>query len=234
LWAAIIRLSESWRNPAEKERQMHQLLKDGMRPHQHRSPFPRPVRASDWHDKPPGYEEATVAGRGNNQAIGVDLAFTPDAGDHTTIVLVTALGERYYVRHLQRARRDIIEIRAGLLVVSQSYPGTPLVSYVSDSEKRSVLPLLAANDGPLVFGIPARHEKRVRAIRTSELWNSGRIIVPPGRAWTQDFTKEMRDFSGKKDEPDDQVDALVAAIDFLEACRSVSDESFGSMGRTRV
>lgn len=198
-------------------------------------PFPRPVHASQWRDKPPGHEEETPnAARGNEQAIGVDLAFTPDAGDHTTVIVVAALGERYYVRHMLRARRDIIEIRAGLLAVSQSFPGSPLVSYVSDSEKRAVLPLLAANNGPLVFGIPARNEKRVRAIRTSELWNSGRIIVPPARMWTNEFTSEMRDFSGAKGEPDDQVDALVAAIDFLEACRSITDDSFGSLGRTRV
>ncbi len=206
-----------------------------MRPPNIRNIFPRPVHHTQWHDKPPGHvEEIPNAGRGTEQAIGVDLAFTPDAGDHTSCILVAILGERYYVRHMLRARRDIIDIRANLLTLSQSFPGTPLVSYVSDSEKRAILPLLAANNGPLIFGIPARHEKRVRAQRTAELWNSGRIIVPPGKAWTNEFTSEMRDFSGAKDEPDDQVDALVAAIDFLEACRSIGDDSFGSMGRTRV
>ncbi len=191
----------------------------------------RAVDASQWVDEQPVKEQAE---NGYQQAIGVDLAFTSGSGDHTAVIPVACIGDRYYVRLVRRVRRDVLDIRKELLSVSASFPGSPLVSYVSDQERKAILPLLAANDGPLVNGIPARVEKLVRAQRTAELWNSGRIIVPAGRSWTADFIKEMRNFTGKSGEPDDQVDALVAAIDFLEALRSVSDDSFGTIGTRRA
>jgi len=197
------------------------------------SPLPRPVTKAQWNDKPPGYEEPARV-ETYQQAIGVDLAFTPGSGDHTSIIPVACLADRYYVRLVRRVRRDVLDIRRDLLTVSASYPGAALVSYVSEQEKRAILPLLAANDGPVVVGIPARVEKRVRAQRTAELWNSGRIVVAPNRPWTADFLRELRNFTGNGKEPDDQVDALVSAIDFLEAMRSIQDDSFGAVGRTRV
>jgi predicted phage terminase large subunit-like protein len=57
-------------------------------------------------------------------------------------------------------------------------------------------------------------DKYTRAQPAARAWNQGRILLPAGMPWLQDFTHEVTNFTGS-DKHDDQVDALVGAFDKL-------------------
>lgn len=78
---------------------------------------------------------------------------------------------------------------------------------------------------PLVVLDPKGRDKLSRAQRTAELWNLGRIMLPLAEGddegdssipWVPEFIEELTSFTGVKDPKDDQVDALVPAVDRLE------------------
>jgi phage terminase large subunit-like protein len=71
-------------------------------------------------------------------------------------------------------------------------------------------PLIQAHI-PQFYCLLAAQDKYVRALPTAEkLWNVGRLLVPRGRPWTQEFVQEVQEFTGQEDPHDDQVDALAA------------------------
>jgi len=78
---------------------------------------------------------------------------------------------------------------------------------------------------PLVVLDPKGRDKLMRAQRTAQLWNLGRIMVPladhdedgdSSIPWVAEFIEEVCAFTGVNDPNDDQVDAMVPAIDKLE------------------
>src|SRR5258708_7938901 len=170
--------------------------------------------------------EGGKTGEPYRQAIGVDLGYTENGGDYTSIIPVAAMGRFFYVRDLIRCRRDVIHVRSVLAGVQAKYPGATLVSYIAGPEK-AVLALLAeehvdertGQKVPAVYvdAMLARFPKPVRSQRTAERWNEGRIVVPPTRPWTGAFVERMKMFTGAPGGDDGDTDALVSAIDYLEA-----------------
>ncbi|MHB9004523.1 MAG: hypothetical protein ACYC6C_10755, partial [Coriobacteriia bacterium] len=77
---------------------------------------------------------------------------------------------------------------------------------------------------PLVYET-ATTDKLVRAQPVAGAWNRGDILIPGGSEdegvvapeWTVDFMRVVLGFTGVKDLRDDEVDALAAAYDLLEA-----------------
>lgn len=96
---------------------------------------------------------------------------------------------------------------------------------------------------PLVVLDPKGRDKLSRAQRTAELWNLGRIMLPLAEGddegdssipWVAEFLEEVTSFTGIKDPHDDQVDALVPAIDQLEKSFRTDDDDltvYGGRGR---
>jgi len=65
-------------------------------------------------------------------------------------------------------------------------------------------------------------DKYQRSLKTSELWNAGRIHIPEdveANPWVDDYRAEMNAFTGVNDAFSDQVDATVSAIDAAIAGR---------------
>src|SRR5258708_37511326 len=107
----------------------------------------RVVGPREWHDIDPEWAARQHQQRGQTgepyrQAIGVDLGYTENGGDYTSIIPVAAMGSFFYVRDLIRCRRDVIYVRSVLAGVQAKYPGATLVSYIAGPEK-AVLALLA-------------------------------------------------------------------------------------------
>lgn len=87
--------------------------------------------------------------------------------------------------------------------------------YASGTEKGSAQ-FIQSKGIPLTVMDPAGRDKFTRAQQTAELWNAGRILVPAdadAHPWSDIFVDEVTSFTGIKDVHDDQVDALVAAVD---------------------
>jgi phage terminase large subunit-like protein len=117
-----------------------------------------------------------------------------------------------------------------------------MCSYIQGPEK-AVIALLAEEHIDERTGKPiaavyidamlAKFPKPVRAQKTAELWNEGRIVVPPTRSWTGEFVERMKRFTGAPGQDDNDTDALVSAIDYLEAQAPTDAKNTGAYQRTR-
>ena len=58
----------------------------------------------------------------------------------------------------------------------------------------------------------ARYNKLVRAQKTIDLWNDGRILVPYGAEY-DGFLNRVAAFRGVEGDDDDEIDAMVSAVD---------------------
>lgn len=201
----------------------------------------RSVSHEQWENEAPEWRSRQIESVVYRMAIGVDLSYTEGSGDYASIIPVAEVGGRYYVRHVDRFRRDILNARPRLLRAQHDWPGAPMCSYISGPE-RGVIQLLGQETVDehgktwppvLIAGMIAKGDIVIRAQRTAELWNMGQIVVPPGRPWVQDFVDEIRAFIGSGSRKD-QVSALISAVDYLEAGRAVGSTPTGQFGRTRV
>lgn len=164
---------------------------------------------------------------------GIDLAYsekTQARSDWSVCVrLLRVAGKldekpRYFVTQVHRAQVDAPSFTLTLRSAQAEEPG-PMRWYASGTEKgagdfiRQKVPALRIR--------PATSDKFIRAQRVAEAWNEGRILVPGGEdrpAWVDDLLDEVTSFTGVKDAHDDQVDALAAAFDELDAGGSGGDD----------
>lgn len=163
-------------------------------------------------------------------AIGIDLSYS-GKGDRAAIVVVSRRSDepteraRYYVRDVWSGAKEIRSLRGTLAAWGARYEGAPMASYVGASEL-GVLQLLGSAavdpDGtrqPAVNIVPmlATSGKTVRSVYTQDLWNAGRVILPRA-SWAEPFARKVLAFTGIDGDQDDEVDALVSAIEFLRVC----------------
>lgn len=200
----------------------------------------RPAREGDWHDTPPEARREVVSGY--DTAIGLDLSYS-GSGDSAAVCVVSreardTHADRYFVRDVWSGPRELRSLRVTLAAYQARFPEGQLVSYVSGTEK-SVLALLAEEsrdpDGrvlpPLtVLPMLATESKVARAAGTIELWNMGRIVLPP-RDWARNLARQVQGFDGTAGGSDDEVDALVSAVEYL---RRVGGASAGIMTASRT
>ena len=201
----------------------------------------RSVSSEEWETTSPEWRSRQVESVTYRMAIGVDLSYTEGSGDFAAIIPVADYAGKYWVRHVYRFRRDILNARPMLVRAQRDYPGAPMCSYISGPEV-GVLQLLGQEHidakgvkwpPVMVAGMRAIGDIVLRAQRTGELWSQGGIIVPPGRPWTQDFVDELKGFTGSGSRKD-QLSALISAVDYLEAGRAMGTTETGSYRRTRV
>jgi predicted phage terminase large subunit-like protein len=172
-----------------------------------------------WHELPES---------GFKVSFGVDLSYTEKThADFSVCVEVWAVppqrgigadegpnGWLFYVTDVQRKQVEAPSFALTLRAKSSQRPGK-FYWYASGTEKGSAQ-FIKAKGIPLTVMDPKGRDKYTRAQQTSELWNNGRILVPSDSEaypWADVFTDEVTSFTGVKDLHDDQVDALVAAID---------------------
>jgi len=189
-----------------------------------------------WHDTPPEARREVV--RAFDTAIGVDLSYS-GSGDSAAVCVVSreardSFADRYFVRDVWSGPRELRSLRVTLAAYQARFPEGQLVSYVSGME-RSVLVLLAEEsrdpDGrplpPLtVLPMIANESKVSRAAGTIELWNQGRIVLP-ARDWARNLARKVQGFDGSPSGSDDEVDALVSAVEYLRRVGGASSGSFG-------
>lgn len=195
---------------------------------------PRPTGAglfadATWHD---GQLPRIV-----RRAWGVDLAFSAGAkGDRTALVLL-GLGEDgiVYVLWVWSVRKGIVEAAPSVRAELSRAPEATLSTYASGPEVGSYQALAVDRDPIRVEVMPARFSKYVRARRTAERWNAGRVRVVAGQVWGPTFARLVRAFTGADGGVDDEADCLVAAHDRLMVQRAGGDGQGGwTSGRRRM
>lgn len=201
----------------------------------------RSVSSQEWEDTAPEWRSRQIESVVYRMAIGCDLAYSEGTGDYGAIIPVIDYDGKFWVRNCISFRRDVLHARKELVKVQRDYPGAPLVSYVSGPEK-GIIQLLAQEmidehgrvwPPVLVASMIARGDIVIRAQATGEMWNSGGIIVPPGRPWTGELVDELRAFTGSGSRKD-RLSALISAVDYLLAGRAMGTSETGAFKRTRV
>ena len=149
---------------------------------------------------------------GFRDVIGLDMSYTTARiSDWSAIVIMRVYGNSVYVRDVQRIKLDVGTIRLQLRAALQQYGRAPIYSYVSGPERGIVADL--NQNGVPVEPLPARYNKLVRAQRTVDRWNAGRIMVPTAAPWLDGFLGRVGAFRGVEGDDDDEVDALVSGHD---------------------
>lgn len=161
-------------------------------------------------------------------AIGIDLAYTEKTASDYSVAVVMAESEgRYHILDLHRMQAAAPVFAERLRSLALTYPGAPMVAYVSGVERGVVDLMNVKPDDPgkiqlRIQAKPATADKFVRAQPVAAGWNAGRIFLPTDSPkWAGPLVSEMRMFTGIKDAHDDQVDALAAAYDALSTPRAV-------------
>lgn len=122
-------------------------------------------------------------------------------------------GFKKYVVDVRRTNEGIVAVENMLRSVQSDYPNVPMGSYVAGPEL-GILQLFASR-GLNIMPMPAKWNKRVRAVPSADEWNEGEIAVQQGAEWEPEFTRNVSNFTGRDGDKDDDADALVSARDLL-------------------
>lgn len=154
--------------------------------------------------------------------LAVDSAFkTTTTADYSAIVVigeVKALGANgalpgYYVLSVWRGRVEFAALKR--MVIQHAGDYRPNAVVVEDAASgQSLIQELRVESGLPVIPLKPDRDKLSRAAAVSPVVEGGRLFLPaadPG--WCADFTAELLAFPGGRH--DDQVDALVWALDYL-------------------
>jgi hypothetical protein len=210
---------------------------------------PRPTGGEVFR-APAFYKPSARPDKGYRVAVGVDLAYSKKtSADHSVAVEVWAIADPklrdyktsdgklgpedkvgrpvvwFYVVEVQRKQVDAPAFTLTLKSKKTDIPaGSRFFWYAAGTEKGAADFIKKAGI-PLTVLDPKGRDKLMRAQRTAQLWNMGRIMLPqldtdePGESsieWVTSFEDEVTSFTGVNDLRDDQVDGLVPAIDQLE------------------
>lgn len=170
----------------------------------------RPRPQGDALFQEPTYYDALPAFKGYRTLYGCDLAYT---GKTRADWSVLVRGRLYPdgVVYLTDVVRDQVQadvFTARMAARVEADPGPVL--WFGNTIERGMAPLIQQQVKSFLCLLAAQ-DKYVRALPTAEkLWNPGKLLVPRGRTWTQEFVQEVTEFTGQEDPHDDQVDALAA------------------------
>lgn len=174
---------------------------------------PRPRDGKLFGD-PWGYERPRLPLIGR-YAIGLDLSYAAKTSSDYSVAVVLKEAEGYiWVVDVVR-----LQVRAPqfLSVVKQLWAryGKPPIRWYASGTEQGVGDFFQMQGLP-VNVVPARGDKFVRAQPYAAAWNDGRILMPEGESWVDDFVSEHVLFTGLEGGRDDSVDAVVAAHDELK------------------
>lgn len=162
------------------------------------------------------------------RAIGIDLAYSEGRkADMTSGICLAELQDgRLLVEDRFWVKMDPREYKPIMRNWRVKYPGVQWWQYASGPE-REIIKNMASECDPetglffpyelriIINPLPARYDKKTRALRTAETCNDGALLVPWDVPWADEYIAHVVQFSGHEDDEDDDIDATVAAHDVL-------------------
>ena len=168
------------------------------------------------------YDPAQMPSGGFSITIGIDLAYTDDtSADWAVAVVLMHFGDESRVLEVVRDQTTAPKFAKQLKELRRRWKGAPMYSIFYGAEKGSI-------DFMRTLGIPIKGLKRPgdkfsRSQKTAAAWNEGKILIPQAVTVTDDYSEKypwlepfvavVTQFTGVKDDSDDDVDALVAAYE---------------------
>lgn len=144
---------------------------------------------------------------------GLDLVYSKNKyADYFALVVLKVWQGVGYVINVWRERLDFEMAVDRVRFARRMYPGAAMYSYISGPEKAAITYM--EDRGLPVEPLLARAPKYIRARKTIDAWNEGRIICPEQAPWLSGFLLRCTLFTGQEDAgDDDEIDALVSACD---------------------
>lgn len=153
-------------------------------------------------------------------AIGGDFAYSEKTrADYSVYVVLAEADGVFYVLDFWRGHVESPEF-ARVLMGADDAPGPipwyglPLYAYLGGTEL-GVAQHFRELGVPVVVMPTSDGSKFVRAQSCAAAWNAGRMLLPEGAPWLEEFIAEICGFTGVKDKHDDIVDALVSAFNSM-------------------
>lgn len=202
-----------------------------------------------FHEAPATYTARPI--RFDVVRIGVDFAYSSrTSADHNAAVVVGRIADRFYVLHVVRRQCDANAWAAELAALRQRHPTATLHAYIGGTELGVVSMLAQPPHRIRIEATTTRMDKFARAQATAGHWNGNerdvleaesriaggdraatvppripkRIYVPEQASWdVAGFVERVLDFTGRDGGADDEIDALVAAIDAAGSIRVVPE-----------
>lgn len=141
-------------------------------------------------------------------AIGADLSYTNNKESDFTAIVVVGIdieNNTYYVIETNRWKGEINETIVRLKLLQDKYQCVINMEY--NGVQIGIVDLLE-REGLKINKIKINASKLVRALPTSQLWNSGKVLL--NKNVSEEFISEVCNFTGTAaDKNDDYVDALV-------------------------
>lgn len=153
----------------------------------------------------------------NAVIIAADTAFkAKESNDYSVIVVagLAATGD-IYILDVQRGRWEFPDLRRRLYSVGALWRGKGLRAiYIEDKASgQSMIQELRRESGLSVVAHKVAHDKQLRAQLAAPIIEGGRVYLPEQAHWLEPFEAECSQFPNAPN--DDQVDALVIALDVL-------------------
>lgn len=167
------------------------------------------VRGTNVFREPARYTAPDINGR--RILIGVDVAATVNTRSDYSVAVVMAVkggGAKLEADILEvyRAQVEIPALCAELEQLQKKWSAPLIVESVGVGK---AVPQLLKQIGQRlrVHEITPKADKFLRAQSLAAAWNEGRVRVPADGAWVRDYLAELLNFTGVRDDHDDQVDA---------------------------
>jgi predicted phage terminase large subunit-like protein len=168
-----------------------------------------------------------IVGRGDMVVQSWDPALSEkENSDYTVGVTLLVRQDQYYVLEIVRGRMGFPALRQAIIDARTRYPTSTVIVEHSVSGI-SVHQDLKASHRLHVIPIKVQGDKTTRAHRITPVLEAGRIFLPRRAGWLAPFLAEMRAFP-MAGSHDDQVDALVQGINWVEDRKRYPTAQFGT------
>src|SRR6516165_1665071 len=151
-----------------------------------------------------------------------DIALSEqETGDYSACVVLLNRGEFFYVLDVVRGRFRFDALKRKVIEIKRRHG--PCTLLIEDSPISRGLIQSLREQSISVTPYKPDTDKRARVIGQTDLFEAGSILLPQDAAWLEDFVAELLAFPGRHD---DQVDALVQALDWKRRRRGEVSTSF--------
>tara|TARA_B100000780_G_scaffold276848_1_gene246258 strand:- start:617 stop:1375 length:759 start_codon:yes stop_codon:yes gene_type:complete len=163
--------------------------------------------------------------------IAIDTAFKKTQTSDYTVAMtmgITRNGDIYII-DIIKGKWDFPELKAQSIALNNKWRGRGLRAlYIEDKASgQSLIQELRRESGISVIAHKVVHDKVSRVHAITPLIESGRVYLPKGAPWFDDFIEETLSFpSGTHD---DQVDAMSMGLDILSRTTINPDQAFGML-----
>lgn len=142
--------------------------------------------------------------------MAVDSAYKEGtSNDYSAIVTIAADGKQVYLLDVWHRRVDFTDLLKAIAAAADRH--RPHVIVIEDTASgASALQVIRRHSGLPVVGVNVKASKLARAAAVTPLCEAGRVLLPPGQPWAEDFLEELTAFPSSPH--DDRVDAFVHAL----------------------